>query len=200
MKIAKRATFSLVTLLLLTAIVALLVSHVSMMRQLAAARSEVDSVRRQFGYVRIDDPNLIYVSRIEAPEAGLNSYRLHIPPGHRFMLHMSETEISDTGPPPSPKPTQSMSMNSWQNGADVVMKWDVLMDKGAPTFIAATGTEPLFRYKFADWKSGSGPSEGSHLDTDRNGSFRPDQEVRFMWWRDPATKRGVVFWMEPLKE
>jgi hypothetical protein len=199
MKFPRRASFSLLTLFLWITIAALLMSHVSMRRELAAARSELDDARRQFGYLRIDDPNLIFVARIQGNELGANTYRLHIPSGHRFLLHLADTEIPDGGPPNDPKPTQTISMNSWGNGADVVLHWQILIDKGTPTFQASTESEQLFDYVLANWKNGPGSDEGAQLQAVPQASFRVDQNIRFMWLRNPNTKRGIVFWMAPLK-
>jgi hypothetical protein len=204
----KRPQVSLLTLFFLVTIAALLLSGFVMMRALRRARSEVDQARseveetrRHFGFLRIEDPKLIYVSRIEGEHRGgnwLNSYRLYIPPGHRLLLHVAETEITDLGEYETPQPAKTLSMNSWREGADVILNWDVEYDDtGIPHLKVATTSDQLFDYPIKAWKLGAGMHDGSHLSTGPQKAFLPDEEIRFMWSRDVATKRGVVFWMEP---
>ena len=86
----------------------------------------MESVRQRFGYIHPKDPSRIYVARIADDAGGSNRYRLHIPPGHRFLLHIADTEIPDRGYLEDPKPTKTMSMNSSrEEGADVVLKWAI---------------------------------------------------------------------------
>jgi hypothetical protein len=204
----KRTQFSLLTLLLLVTIAALLVSNVAMMRwmnqarrEAEQARGEVERTRRQFGYLHIDDPELIYVSRIagDGTSGRQNSYRLHIPPGHRFLLQVAETDITDFGEYATPEPAETLAMNSWNEGADVILNWSVQYDDdGTPHLKVATESEELFDYPIKAWKQGSGMRDASRLSADPQKSFRPEEEIRFMWSRVVASKRGVVLWMEPL--
>ncbi len=189
--------FTIRDVLWLTVVVALGVSQVVMVRQLREARSEVALARKQFGYLHIDDPDRIYVSRIGG-DFFPGRYRLHIPPGHRFLLHLADTEIPDTGYPENPKPTKTLSMNSWREGADIVLTWTVYKDNKAVRVEVATDTERLFDYVLADWQPASGPEEANHLQTDPQKSFSPNETIRFMWFRNPTTKRGVMLWLEPL--
>jgi hypothetical protein len=196
----RRCQFSLMTLMLSVTIVALLMSNFVIMRELNQARTEIEKVRKQFGFLRIDDTNLIHVSRIEGDHSSnwSNSYRLYIPPGHHFLLHIAETDITDVGEFEAPKPAVTLSMNSWKKGADVILNWGVQYDGEIPHLKVATQSEQLFDYKINSWKLKSGMLDGAHLNTSTQKTFRPDEEIRFMWSRDVATKRGVVFWMEPL--
>jgi len=205
----KRNQFSLSTLFSLVTIAALLISNFVTMRWLNRARletdqarAEVQETRRQFGFLRVGDPQLIHVSRIEGDGTGGNwgnSYRLHIPPGHQFFLNVAETDITDFGEFETPKPARTLAMNSWREGADLILHWDVVYDDdGTPHLKVATESEELFDFAIGAWKQGAGLHDAAHLITDPQKTFRPDEEIRFMWSRDFATKRGVVFWMEPL--
>jgi hypothetical protein len=135
----RKFRFSLSTVLLFTVIVALAVSHWVQMRkvrqaqaQLKAALSEVASVRKQFGHLEIGDPKLIYVGWIESRS---NSLRVQIPPGHRFLMHVTEMGFPPAGWPENPEPTTSMSMNSWSEGADVFLQWRFLREGKNRRFI-----------------------------------------------------------------
>jgi hypothetical protein len=198
---ARRFSFSLLTLFLLTVIVALSVSHFVMMRQLRDARLEIESVRREFGYLQIHDPQRIYIAQIEGGESIGYRYRMHIPPGHRYLLHIADTEIPDTGYPDHPRPTRTISMNSWRNGADVILNCGIFIDDdGTPRLKVTTDSEELFDYRLENWNKMPGPNEGSHLQTDPQKSFLPDETIQFMWWGNSFAKRGIMLWMEPLKE
>src|SRR5262245_53621535 len=138
--------FTICDVLWLTVLVALGVSQIVMLRKLRDARSEIESVRKQFGYLRIDDPNRIYVARIGPAIGVADRHRLHIPPGHRFLLHPADTQIPDTGPA-NPQPTRTLSMNFWREGADVVLQWAIYDANTPPRFEVSTDAEPLFNYQ-----------------------------------------------------
>ena len=79
-------SYSLISLLLFTAVAALLVSQFVMMRQLAEANAEIDAVRSKYGYIRVDDSSKTYVSRIADNEQDVDSYRIRVPAGSRYLL------------------------------------------------------------------------------------------------------------------
>jgi hypothetical protein len=121
-KNVKRFSFSLLTIFLLTAIAALSVSHFVMLREVRKtraqmeavreeARAELELVRKEFGHIQVDDPNRIQISRIEGREAkGGVHYRMRIPPGHRYFLHLADVSgdaYSDLGQPKNLKPIRS---------------------------------------------------------------------------------------------
>ncbi len=203
----RKAQFSLLTLILAVTIAALLLSNVTMVRwlrqarvEVERARAEVEETRRRYGYLEVTDQKLIHVSRIEGGDSSWgNSYRLHIPPGNRFLLHIGEGDISDEGEFELPQPAKSLSMNNWAQGADLILHWDIQYgDDGIPHLKVATETDQLFDYPITTWKLGPGPGDGAHLTTGPQKTFRPDEIIRFMWERgDISTKRGVLFWMEP---
>lgn len=194
-----RIAFSLATLMLLVVIVALVVSQLVMMRKLAAARAEVEQVRRQFGSLRVEDDKQIYVAHVPGNKQG-TVYRLHIPPGHRYMLHLTDTTFPDADYPIDPQPTQTLSMNSWNTGADIVLVCNVTSRApGTLNVKVYTETEQLFDYQDDGWaRSTIGPSEGSELQADPQVVFDPDDTIRFMWHRNPDTQRGIMLWMEPM--
>jgi hypothetical protein len=216
MKQPTKFTFSLLTLFLLIVIAGLSASHVAMMRrmrevraeaesvrqqalrQMEQAQAEVDLVRREFGYLQIDDPQRIHIARIESSDGSSNRYRMHIPPGHRFLLHLADTEFSAWGPREDPKPTRTMVMG-WGDGADVILSWSIRNEKdGTRRVKVFTDSEPLFDYRTADWSSPPFPNSGMHLETDPRKTFSPDEKIQFMAnWNDKSG-RGVMLWMEPL--
>jgi hypothetical protein len=158
----RRSSFSLLTLFLVIAIAALGVSHYVMMRQVRdaerkveAARKELEVARKQFGYLRIDDPQKIYLAKFKGSgiltTAYANRYRLYIPPGHRFLLHVGETELSKTVGPIGPaSPFATKSMNSWREGADVILYWTNSKEGEMRRIKVWTDTEELFNVQIPD--------------------------------------------------
>lgn len=198
----RKTQFSLSTICLLMVIAASVMSNVVMVRKLQEARTEIESVRREFGYIRIgEETGLIHISRIEKSEGRGKNYRMYIPPGHRFLLHIADTEITDDGCPENPKPTKTLSMNPWRDGAEVVLAWGVARDDdGTPRFWATTDSEQLFNYRLENWKDSRLPNSGMDLRTGPQKSFRPDEKTLFMWFANTTTKRGIMFWMESIPE
>ena len=203
----RRSSFSLLTLFLLVAIAALGVSHYAMMRrvreallEVEKARQEIEVVRKQFGYLRIDDPKKIYITKVEGQKAvGGNHYRLYIPPGHRYLLHVGETEYAATGPVGKPKPLATMSMNSWREGADVMIHWTNTTEGEKRRLKVWIDTEELFDVEIPDYKRGSKfPNSGSHWSQDPHLGIPPEETIQFFSYGNEETKLGIVMWMEPL--
>jgi hypothetical protein len=193
-------SYSLLTLILVVVIAALTVSHIVMMRQLADARAEVESIRRRFGHIRVDDESRTYVARITEPnEPTDHAYRIRVPAGSRYLLHLSDTPFVADDYPPDPVPTKTISLNGWRDGADVVLSYSIRWEKNAPRVIIHTQTEEMFDYVPPDWTSG-GPSGWSHLQTDPQVAFSTDETIRFMRWHDATTKRGFMVWLEPFSK
>jgi hypothetical protein len=167
--------------------------------KMQAARDEVTEVRRHFGFLDIKDEKLIHVGRIGSRD---NAYRLHIPPGHRFLLHVTEMKFPDVGWPENPQPSSTLSMNSWREGADVVLQWSEITEEDSKLrFVVKTDSEELFDYVLDDWEEGPLPNSAAYLIGPKGPqkSFQPNETIRFMLFKNDSTNRGVMLWMEPLK-
>lgn len=198
-------SFSLLTLLLLVLIAALVASHIAMMGQLADARAEakdareeISDVRRKFGYIEVEDPRQTYVSWIPDTRLGLSAFRIQIPPGQHYMLHLTDTDFPADEYPLNPVPTKTLSMNSWKQGADVILNYSIGYEDGVPHVRVSTGEGLLFDYRMDGLTKGAGMRSSHHLQTDPQSAFSVDDTVRFMWWRDEDSQRGVMLWMEPV--
>ena len=178
-------------------IAALGVSQFVMMRQLADAQAEIENVRRKYGYIRVDDESKTYVSRIAENEEANDAYRIIAPAGSRYMLHLSDATFDSDGYPVQLKPTKTISLNGWRDGADVILSYYVYMEDGVPRIVVHTEADQFFNYIPPNWQTGSGPSEGGHLETDSQQAFSIDETIKLMWWRDWTTKRGLILWLEP---
>ena len=171
-----------------------------MMRYFSLARAEIADVRRRFGYIRIDDQEQIYVARITESEPGVDAYRIHIPPGNHYMLHLTESEFLNESYPVDPKPTGTMSMDQWTEGADVVLRfWISNGPLGHPVVHVSTNAEELFDYRLGRWWSG-GPTEESSLQTNPQKAFDPENNDSFLWRPNASNGRGVMLWMEPVHD
>ncbi|MBN1910567.1 MAG: hypothetical protein JW818_12555 [Pirellulales bacterium] len=194
----RRLTFSLATLMLLVVIVAQGISQYVMMRELAAARAEVEEIRRKYGHIRVEDEQKVYIASITENENVGTAYRLRIPPGCHYMLNLADTTFPANGYLEDPRPTKTLSMNTWKKGADVVLSYMIYNDGKKQKVRVWTETATLFDYHLKNWVDSVGPSEGSSLEAIPQKAFSPNETIRLMSWKNPETRRGVILWMEPL--
>ena len=157
-------------------------------------------IRRRFGHIRAEDETKSYVARISEPnEQNSQAYRIHVPAGSRYLLHLTDTTFVEDDYPTNPVPTKTISLNGWRDGADVVLSYNIYWENNAPRVVVHTETDEIFDYVPPNWSSG-GPSEAANLQTKQQESFSADETIRFMWWRDSTTKRGIMLWLEPFSK
>lgn len=200
MAISSKKSFSLLTLLLLTVIVAMAVSQVSMMRKMAEAESEVSQARRLYGYIRISDAAKTIVQRLEDSPDRRSAYRVHIPPGRHYILHISDVPFVGGQPPADLPPSANLSMNNWRDGADVILSYSILTEGEQHRMVVHTESEELFNYVIDGWANGSMPNSGWTLEPGVQKELARDDTIQLMWHLNEATQRGVVLWMEPVKQ
>ena len=189
--------FSLSTLLLLIVIVALSVSQFVMMQQLSSARREVDAVRKNYGHISVDDPTLAYVCGIAKSQNRVpTAARIVVPPGSRYLLHLSDATFDDETPSDSLPPTKTISLNGWRDGADKILTCEVHRDNGVPVVKVRTDEHEFFNYRLEDWTDSGEMHEGSFISNEPR-SFTVDETISISTWRDPGTNRGVAIWLEP---
>ena len=82
-------------------------------RRLADAQAEVKAIRRDFGYVRVKDPNKLYIASIPQHEG---KYRIVVPPGDRYFLHLTETDAGSDEIQIDTKPWITVVLNGWKDG------------------------------------------------------------------------------------
>jgi hypothetical protein len=96
----RRIRFSLRGLLVGTALLCAVVSHVLTSVALRQSRQEARLLRDELGYLTISDPDMLHAIAL-APEEGYASkrwrWRLHFPPGRKFRVCYKFTEIPDEG-------------------------------------------------------------------------------------------------------
>lgn len=193
-------SYSLLTLFLLIVIAALCASQYSMSRKLADARSEVDAIRRNYGYIRTEDERKIYVSSIVQHQgSNRDSLRIVVPPGQRYLLHLSETSARPSQSPPTANPRTTVVLNGWKDGADEILSYSIGWppDSEIPTLSVSTQTDHFYTYVPDDWPRGVSLSIDSRLDANPQKEFAPDEPIVLMFANAPSLDRGVMLWLEP---
>lgn len=184
-------------MLLWTVIIALTLSNIVAAWRLADIQDELELNRRRYGHINVTDPAKTYVALIEDPnESSRESFRVRVPEGSRYLLHLSDATFTADGPPANLEPTQTISLNGWRDGAESVLTYSIQWDRDRPRVVVHSETESYFDYAPTSW-SREGTSESSRVDARPQREYSTDETIRFMWWRDSATGRGFVLWLEP---
>ncbi len=189
-------SYSLSTLLLLTVIVALVLSQIILTRQLGLARAEVTDVRRKFGYINVVDKSKTYVAQIAQNEADGDTYRLWIPNGSHYLLHVTDATFESTDRPIKLLPTKSISLDNWKQGADTVLSCVMYWENNAPRIVVHSKAGEILNYVLQDWQGASGPSELTWFQGEQR-EYNSNQNIELMLWRNKSDKRGILLWLEP---
>jgi len=193
-------SYSLLTLLLLCAIAALCASHFAMSRKLADARAEIDAIRRNYGYIRADNENKVYISSITQHKgSNRDSLRIVVPPGERYSLHLSETAARPSEIPPKAKPRTTVVLNGWKDGADEILSYSIGWppDREIPTLRVNTQTDHFYTYVPDDWPRGVSLSVESRLEANPQAEFAHNEIIVLLFANAPSLDRGVMLWLEP---
>jgi hypothetical protein len=87
-----RIAFSLLNLLLGSALLVAVISHIVASRELGQLRSDVKRMRDEMGYLEITDRSKCYVNSFDQLEPGRYIFHVYLPPGHRYVRKYSLTE------------------------------------------------------------------------------------------------------------
>lgn len=123
-------SYSLSTLLLLMVVVALILSQLILMQQLRVAREEVNDVRRKFGYIHVVDQSKTYVALIEENEKDGTAFRIFVPKGSHYVLHLTDATFDSNECPADPIPTTSISL---KDGSKVRIQYSLVPSIGRRT-------------------------------------------------------------------
>lgn len=110
-----RARFSLLTLLLLTAIVALSTTVAILWREIGPLRTENKRLNEERGTLVIDDPGILHAIKIPKRFAGDSgdSYRIYVPVGQEYLAFVKVNDVPKEGYPTVKNyPRQSLIIGS----------------------------------------------------------------------------------------
>ena len=195
-------SFSLLSLFLVLSLAASIAGNFAFRSEAVRARherdlalQELEEVRRKFGEIRIDEPDKTYFVKIEGEE-GETTYRAVFPAGSRYLLHLTDTPMKNSEIPEDLPTTKTMSMNSWRDGTDVILKWS-MFGGDEMRFVVETHAEQLFNYEVQGWNNGNHPNEGFDLEAEPIASFGTNQKVILTYFGNDKLERGIVLWLEP---
>jgi hypothetical protein len=105
-----RPRFSLVTALLVMALVACGLAIWRMGRETVPLREEVRHLRDLTGRLTVDDPSRVHAVRAQSTEPDFWRWRVHVPSSKTFYLHISRAPVPKDGLPPRPFAAGGMPM------------------------------------------------------------------------------------------
>lgn len=199
-------SYSLLTLLFVVTLVALTVSQIMTMKELAEARAEVDSIRRKYGWIRIEDESKAYVSRFvnddrERMVGGFGAqqtFRIVVPAGSRYLLHLTDAVAGENSYSGKLTPTKTFALDRWRNGADAVISCRVSRENNSPRVVVHTETDLIFDYLPPNWSVGYSHRFESWPDlVGQQTEFATDETIRLYWCREVNAQRGFMLWLEP---
>ena len=211
--VQSRSSFSLLTLFLLVAIAALIACLFSYRQQMLKAietsqkaiamldeiELELAETRSKFGYIDVKDPQLTYFAKITDSESD-DSYRAVFPKDSRYLMHVSDTPMKHSKVPDDLPRTRTVSLNSWTDGTDVIVKWGVWGAGDSKKMVVETKTGELLTYKLKDWNNGNWPNEGFDLEASPQVSFKTDEKIILSYFGNEKLERGIILWMEPYEQ
>lgn len=188
-------SFSLRAVLVVVAFVALLLSHALTSARLYEAYRELGDVRRKYGYMKIENSSKINVVAL-AQEKG--AFRLVIPPGERYYLHLSETTAQGNSALPTGQHKTTVALNNWADGEDVILRFGLYInpDTDTPYLDVGSQNQGFFTYRPENWPSGISLSEAYHLDASEKLELPPNDPIILLRAKSDEIDRGIVLWLE----
>ena len=183
----------------MVAFVALSLSHFLVSMRLSEANRELDGVRKNYGYMKIEDVTKINViSLVQHKGTNRDALRFIIPPGERYFLHLSETTANENSILPSGSHKTTVALNSWVDGEDVIIQYSLNIDpkKQTPYLNVSSANEGFFTYVPDDWPSGVSLSMAFQLDVPNKTEISPKEPIVLMRAKTDSIDRGIVLWLE----
>jgi hypothetical protein len=191
--------FSLNSVLLVVAIIALLISHFRTSIQLRDAQREIREARANYGYLDVkDDTKINVVSLSNEKRHDGDALRFIIPPGERYFLHLSEVTSTTISGVPSERPKITYSLG-WKDGADIIVRYEMLIDVGpyTPYMEAAANNRRCFTYRPEEWPEEVYFDTVHQFDATEPKEIELGQPVFLYRGLAPSIDRGIVLWLEP---
>jgi hypothetical protein len=199
---------SILSLLLFTAIIGLACSQFITLRQLKFTRAELDRNRDAHGIFRSADESKISVQQFVNSDYGRSlpkgmkpseSYRIHLPAGSRYVLHLSDQEEANDAYPAKASlvPTETVLLDPWRT--EFVLSRVILNTDAGPRLLVSSEADLLFDYTGTNWSGGTQTTSVSwpDLTVAFNAEFDLDERIRLFWWSSGQSARGFMLWLEP---
>lgn len=196
------AQFSLRTLLLLTAAVAVWIGIFVTRRETQRLNIDAQQLRPLARELFVDDPQQIAVIKRLEEWYDENIWDLHLPQAMR--LCVASREIDDKGTPPIMK---EVAIPAGRRAVEI--RSDRLPDKSWRTIVLLDGAEVLAVDEPADWNAGRGSSGGGAFSTSTQLPANKTVELfrrRFMVETSPGISNspngpanGLMLWLEPVE-
>lgn len=197
-----RLRFSLLNLLLFTAILALSTTVVLLWREVKPLRDEVRRLRDEVGELNVQDPTKTCAIEVETDNRLVWKWRVWVPEGAGYKVRGHGGPVSKEG-----YPTDGGTMWIREPGEHViryVIQKDPRDGKWKGGLHANSGHVGSDHQEWVDWKSYSSTSGGVGKTTH---VFEPDEVIELIRFRasqvnnsskieDPAP--GFLVWLEPL--
>lgn len=188
-------TFSLRSVLIAIAFVALAISHTLLNFRLRDVNRELDVVRRNYGYMKIEDDSKINVVSL-AQEDG--AFRFVVPPGERYFLNLSETTAQNNSELPTGIHKTTVCLNNWVDGEDVILRHDLYINtkKQTPILSVTSQNQNFFTYQPDNWPSNVWLYTVSQLEAPEKLELPPNEPIVLMRAKSDAIDRGIILWLE----
>lgn len=197
----KGARFSLLTLLLVTAIIALSVTVAMLYRELIPLREEVARLRNELGELNVEDPTKLHAIRVETDNELEWKWRIWIPEGASYRLRGHGGPVPKEG-----YPTTGGTTYLRESGEHVIryrIRRDPRDGRWNGSLHSPTGSVGKDHQPWVEWSSRTSTSGGVGSSTR---SYETDQRVEIIRHRvsqassstnieDPAA--GFMIWLEP---
>ena len=77
---------SLLSFILLVSLICVSVSHVQVTRDNVTLRQRVTDLEDDLGFIKVEDPDKVYVRQLESVESLTWRFRIYLPPNKRYMI------------------------------------------------------------------------------------------------------------------
>lgn len=140
-----RIRFSLVSLLLTTAVIAVSISHIQTSRRLAVTQSALTTAQNELGVLTIEDVNDVHAIALPSPGGMQWRWRIQLPKGPTFRLRWAVSDaIPESGLPQLPDQLDGSNVDGFAF-LDVRGK---PLPSGEPFIVNLS----IARDEFGDWK------------------------------------------------
>jgi hypothetical protein len=188
-------------------VVALVLAQWVTFRELQQSRTEAEGVRYKYGDIRVQDDSKTSVFRFVNDDYGRalpegieadESFRLVVPSGARYVLHLSDVVEKKYAYPSRDAlvPTETVVLDP--GPSNIVISRFIRSKEKAPRIVVSSESKLLFDYVAANWKGGILSTTESWPDLSwAQTDFDSDATIRLCWWSADNANRGFMLWLEP---